>query len=452
MAFGYPQLYANGLNNSSQLRRSTDFAYQRGATYEVVLTGSTYETSMELDVDLYANASKVGRMSVVPYNISQSGSTYTYKFNVRPYDYFNNFIDAQHSEYYWLNNWYETNQTINLNNPYPNKVQVNMKYGYRYISGITSVTEYSGSPTNNYNHYTDISVCSVSTGFTASGFTNTGEYFDLFGGSFEMKDRYWFPNNDQELGSVVGSSNVVNNNQIDYFHQEINFSGTSYQSPTGFTDNLAIWQLPCGPKDITNIFSTVNWDDVAYYRVQLFYSYPTNRTNRQTTGPVGPVSEAFYFYLYDNCGPGNTRIVFLNSRGGFDYFTFTKYRQDTKKIKRQTFDNRYYSPSVQGSDRNFGRTVKTFSTDVDREFVIESDFINVQYGAWLQELFLSPQVYEIKDDYISPLDRQDKVYKDMRPVQVLSTEVETITKKHKKLNKYRITMKYADGYFINKGF
>jgi len=210
MAFGYPQLYANGLNNSSQLRRSTDFAYQRGATYEVVLTGSTYETSMELDVDLYANASKVGRMSVVPYNISQSGSTYTYKFNVRPYDYFNNFIDAQHSEYYWLNNWYETNQTINLNNPYPNKVQVNMKYGYRYISGITSVTEYSGSPTNNYNHYTDISVCSVSTGFTASGFTNTGEYFDLFGGSFEMKDRYWFPNNDQELGSVVGSSNVVN--------------------------------------------------------------------------------------------------------------------------------------------------------------------------------------------------------------------------------------------------
>jgi hypothetical protein len=526
MSFGYPQLYANGLNNSSQLRRSTDFAYQRGATYEVVLTGSTYETSMELDVDLYANASKVGRMSVVPYDIYQSGSTFTYKFNVRPYDFINNFIEAQHSEYYWLNNWYETNQTINLNNPYPNKVQMNMKYGYRYISGVTSITEYSGSPTNNYNHYTDISVCSVSTGFTASGFTNTGEYFDLFGGSFEMKDRYWLPNNDQELGSVVGSSNVVNaidanrrlspiaqflldypttpemsetsrflteapriqtiqekenytlfffngqtgdrqvieadyavfefydvnNNQIDYFEQEINFSGTSYQSPTGYTDNLAIWQLPCGPKDITNIFSTVNWDDVAYYRVQLFYSYPTNRTDRQTIGPVGPVSEAFYFYLYDNCGPGDTRIAFLNSRGGFDYFTFTKYRQDTKKIKRQTFDNRYYSPSVQGPDRNFGRTVKTFSTDVDEEFVIESDFINVQYGAWLQELFLSPQVYEVKDDYVSPLDRQDKVYKDLRPIQVLSTEVETITKKHKKLNKYRITMKYADGYFVSKGF
>jgi hypothetical protein len=65
---------------------------------------------------------------------------------------------------------------------------------------------------------------------------------------------------------------------------------------------------------------------------------------------------------------------------------------------------------------------------------------------------MSPQVYEMKEDYISPLDRQDKVYKDLRPVQVLSTEVQTITKKHQKLNKYRITLKYADGYFVSKGF
>jgi len=99
-----------------------------------------------------------------------------------------------------------------------------------------------------------------------------------------------------------------------------------------------------------------------------------------------------------------------------------------------------------------GRTVKTFDTNIDREFVLESDYINVQYGEWLQQLFYSPQVYEVRPDYISPLDRQDKIYKDLRPIQILSTEVETITKKHKKLNKYRITCKYADGFFVNKGF
>jgi hypothetical protein len=58
----------------------------------------------------------------------------------------------------------------------------------------------------------------------------------------------------------------------------------------------------------------------------------------------------------------------------------------------------------------------------------------------------------MKPDFISQIDRQDKVYKDMRVVQVLSTEVETITKNHKKLNKYRITLKAADSFFVNRGF
>jgi hypothetical protein len=58
----------------------------------------------------------------------------------------------------------------------------------------------------------------------------------------------------------------------------------------------------------------------------------------------------------------------------------------------------------------------------------------------------------MKPDYISPIDRQDKVYKDLTPVQILSTSVETITKKHQKLNKYRITMKVANTFFVNKGF
>ena len=62
MAFGYPSLYANGLNSNTQLRRSVDMVYQRGGTYEIVLTGSTLETSMQLDVDLYGNDSKVGRI------------------------------------------------------------------------------------------------------------------------------------------------------------------------------------------------------------------------------------------------------------------------------------------------------------------------------------------------------------------------------------------------------
>lgn len=524
MDFGYPQLYANGLNNTSQIRRSTDMIYQRGGSYQVTLTGDTFVPSMVLDVQLFSDDRQVGSMNIVPYNVSQSGSTYTYDFNIRPYDYLSSYIKTQHYPYYWLNDWYTTNQDININNPYPNSIKGNVKYRYQYLSGST----YTGATGyTDFVHYTDIPYCATSTGFTASGFTNTGGDFNYVGGAFQMgRDKFYLPNYDQELGTVIGTGLTintidvnrllspmsqylfdypsvpemsetsrfltdapriqtiqenenyvlyylngqtgdrqvieadyavfefydVNNTQIGYFEQQINFSGTTYQSPTGYTDTLRVFALPCGPKDITNIFNTVNYSQVAYYRVQIFYAWPTNETNRVQVGPVGPSSEAFYFYLYDNCGPEDTRLAFLNARGGYDYFTFTKFRSDIKKITRETYDNRYYATNVASPDRDFGRTLKTFNTEVQREFVLESDFLSEAYGDWLEQLFYSPIVYEMKDDYISPLDRQDKVYKDLRPIQVLSTEVETINTKHKKLNKYRITCKYADGYFVNKGF
>lgn len=525
MSFGYQSLYANGVNSNTQLRRAVDMVYQRGGTYGVVLTGSTYEASMQLNVQIYVEDTLVGTQQIVPYDITDSG-VYYYYFNIRPYDYVQNFIESAHYGFYWLNDWTSTNNQINLNNPYPNSVKVNYRYGYQYLNNGIYVGETVDNIWNDLDHFTDIPSCVTSTGFTASGFTNTGNYFDMVGGSFQMDDKYILPNFDQEIGTTIGTGFTVSvvdinrrlspmcqylmdyptvpemsetarfltdapriqvvqrdenyvlwflngqsgdrqvieadfavfefydegNNLVDDFKFQVNYSGTTYQSPTGFTDTLAIFSLPCGPTDIDNIYANVTWDDVAYYRVQLFYAYPTNTTERVSLGPIGPVSEEFFFYIEPNCGPEDTRLAFLNNKGGYDYFTFTTYRQDTKKITRQSYDNRYYSTSLQSADRNFGRTVKTFDTDINREFTIESDYLSVSYGNWLEQLFYSPQVYEVRPDYISPIDRQDKVYKDLRPVQVLSTEVETITKNHRKLNKYRITLKYADSFFVNKGF
>jgi len=243
-----------------------------------------------------------------------------------------------------------------------------------------------------------------------------------------------------------------NNNLVTQFNQELNFSGTTYQSPTDYTDTLKPFALPCGPVDIINIFASIDWSIVSYYRVQLYYSYPTNDPRRITVGPVGPVSEIFYFYLYNNCLPENTRICWLNDKGGFDYYTFTSYRQDTKKITTARYDSRYYATNLNSADRNIGRSNKTFDTQVDQEIVLNTEYINIPTAQWLETLFYSPQVYLVKDDYISTIDRQDKVYKDIRPLVILSTQVDTITKKHSKLNKYSITFKTSDSFFTNKGF
>jgi hypothetical protein len=514
--FGYPTLYSNGLNNTSQIRRSADMIYQRGETYEIVLTGDTYYSSMEMVVDIYKDLSKIGRMRVVPFDVSQSGSTYTYKFNVRAYDYIANYVNPQHYLYYWLGDWQTTDQQINYNNPYPNIAYCSFKYGYSYTIAQDYYTEFTGNPTRPIYHFSQLPLCAAD-GCIPSGYTNSGGNFEYIGGSFQLQEKLILPNFDQQIGTTIGTGLTINTlypywnfsriNQYlmtypstpqesetsrfltdaprimniqdtenyvlyylggqtgdaqvveaDYarfeFYDEDNaliskFSIDLYNDhPTGYTQTLNIKALPCGPSDIENLFSTIAWSGVSYYTVQLC----ATESNSVANGPICPISEVFYFYLYDNCQPENFRMAFLNMRGAYDYFTFTSYKQESKKIKSQTYESRYFSTSIPSQDRDLGRATKTFATDVDREIVLESDYLNVQQGAWLQQLFMSPQVYEMDMDYISEIDRQDKVYKDLKPLQILSTQVDTITKNHQKMNKYKITVKYADTYFPVKAF
>jgi hypothetical protein len=524
--FGYPILYSNGLNSNSQIRRSVDFLYQRGGTYEVVLTGSTLVPSMQLVVDMYANDNKVGTMALVPFNIT-TGATTTYKFNIRPYNYLQSYLNTEHYQYYWQDDFDATTDTINLNDSYPNGIKTNFKYGYRYYSGTTLVQEFLTNPTNDYTHFTYVPESVDTTGFFPSGYTSTGKYFDYVGGTFQFDNNYILPNFDQEVGTNIGTGFTGNtlsyyrrfspvsqylmdyptlpeqsqtgrfltdapriqyiqndenyvlwylngqtgdrqvieadfavfefyngaNTMLSRYTQELNKAGTPFASPTGFDDTLKRFALPCGPVDISNIYdSGVNFDDVAYYRVQLYCGLPTWNVNRLSVGPIAPISEVFYFYLYNNCLPENTRLVWLNQQGGYDYYTFQSYRQDTTKIERHSYDNRYYATNLSSPDRNVGRSTKTFDTNITQELVLQSNYLSVANSDWIQNLFWSPQVYIINGNYISPIDRPDKIYWNLHPTQVISTSVDTMTKKHSKLNKYKITLAASDTFFVNKGF
>jgi hypothetical protein len=535
MSFGYISLYANGLNDNSQIRRSVDFVYQRGGTYTVTLTGSTLDNSLELLVNLFANDLQVGQFALVPYDISLSGATYYYRFNIRPYQYLSNYLQTEHYQYYWLHDFDSTNKDINIDATYANGLKANFTYGYRYFSNSLYYYQYTGGTstpyenlfiTNDYNHFTYLPESVSTTSYNPALYTSTGKYFDYIGATFQFNNNYILQNFDQEVGTNIGTgftANTINyysrqspvgqylmdyptipeqsqtgrfltdapriqyiqnsenyvlfylngqtgdrqvieadwavyefydasNNLLQTQYQELNKLGTAFASPTGFVDTLKRFALPCGPQDILNLFVDVDLTDVAYYRVQLFYGLPTWNMDRLSDGPIGPISEAFYFYLYDNCLPESTRLVWLNEQGGYDYYTFQSYRQDTKKIDRTSYDNRYYSTNLSSADRNVGRSQKTFDTNVTQEITLISNYINVGYGNWLESLFLSPQVYQMNGDYISPIDRPNKIYKDLNPLQITSTSVDTITKKHSKLNKYSITVKTGDSFFVNKGF
>ena len=202
MSFGYPQLYANGLNSNSQIRRSVDFVYQRGGSYEVVLTGSTLETSIELFVNLFSDDEKVGNMALVPFDTSLSGATYYYKFNIRPYQYLSNYVNTEHYQYYWLNDWDTTTQEINVEAPYPNGIKANFTYKYRYFYNGSYTGETVG---NDLNHFTYLPEGVNPTGFTPSYYTSTGKYFDYQGGTFQFDNNFILQNFDQEIGTIIGT-------------------------------------------------------------------------------------------------------------------------------------------------------------------------------------------------------------------------------------------------------
>jgi hypothetical protein len=64
LRIGYPNIYNpssinnfgnNGMNSTSQIRRSADMVYQRGGSYEVIVGSNVYIPSMELVINMFAN-------------------------------------------------------------------------------------------------------------------------------------------------------------------------------------------------------------------------------------------------------------------------------------------------------------------------------------------------------------------------------------------------------------
>lgn len=503
----------NGINTFSQLRRSTDMVYQRGESFDITLIGDEYLTSIFMDIDVYVNGERKTRISVVPFEVLLDNGDFIYKFEFRPYTIIQNYIESEHYQYYWLNDWFESNKDINNDLKYKNYANVNFKYGWRYQIRSQVFTEYVDLPENDWNHFTYLYNCDEPQSLDVEDFVNTGNQFEFIGGTFQLQENYLLPNVNQQVGTVIENGQIptldtmrnlsrmsqyfmstptvpemsdqarfltdsprilfLNKNENHSLSFIYGTSGDKQVSETEYAhfmffnelnepmydfyvdlrlgidnDQLKVNKLPCGPEDIRYIYANQiqNFDDIYYYTVQIITSQNNDRT---IIG--GPTSEIFYFYINENCSRESTRLCFLNDRGGYDYYTFRSYRSDRKDISRSTYNNRFYSSRIESVDRNVGRFSKVFDTEVTREVTLETDYLTTQEGNWLEQLYYSPQVYEIKGNYISPIDRQDKVYVDIVPMEIVSRDVMTINRNNQKLVKYRITLKYADMYFNNRG-
>jgi len=176
-----------------------------------------------------------------------------------------------------------------------------------------------------------------------------------------------------------------------------------------------------------------NFADWAYYTIQ---GQSTGYSSRTTL---------YYFYRYGSGATvddrhqsctryDNIRLAWRNRLGAWDYMNFRGKSKESIDIKRSE------SASVPGTwdaltfdYENWDRGRKTLYTEATRKLTINSDWLNDDEGAWLEELFTSTNVQILGDSNI--------VY----PVIVTN---KTYTKKTSVNNKikiqYTINLEYAN--------
>ena len=210
--------------------------------------------------------------------------------------------------------------------------------------------------------------------------------------------------------------------------------GYNGSSDSAFTDSQKnIQYIGVGPGNISG--ATGSWDTTwAYYNVVLI---DDSRVEKSKT----------YKYIKRNAdckGFEKIRLTWLNKFGVWDYYTFTK-----KSVKQTKISRNYYS-SVKGNwnDSTFtkyggdrGRGVIT--TKATESISINSDWIYTdEEAAWLEELFISQEVYIINDDdglFVSVA----KYGKYMIPVVITNTDYQRYTRANDKVAQYNINLEYS---------
>jgi hypothetical protein len=99
------------------------------------------------------------------------------------------------------------------------------------------------------------------------------------------------------------------------------------------------------------------------------------------------------------------RVCWLNSYGGIDYYTFKFINNSSKRVERSNFDKQI----VYGST-NQDRGLSTYRLNDFDQFTVVSDPLNDDESNWLQELFISNEVYWIRNGALIPITLTNDTY------------------------------------------
>jgi len=181
-----------------------------------------------------------------------------------------------------------------------------------------------------------------------------------------------------------------------------------------------------------------NWGEYRIYLVDSLY----------------PVSLQYKFLRQDDDCKGfeKIRLTWLNKFGAWDYYNFTKKNTISTDIKRTSYNKvkgNYNEPRY--VKYGYQRGSSTLNNSALETMSLNSDWFRTdEEAAWLEQLFISPEVYIIKGyDAADSAPAEFGHY--MIPVTVTDKRYDKLTEANDKVAQYSLNIEFAIDKRIQKG-
>ena len=237
----------------------------------------------------------------------------------------------------------------------------------------------------------------------------------------------WIPvlESDYGLLCIPGNNNYLSNNAVD------TFTITTYSSagvPTSQTINLNSYDIETLPVYPANLN---DWAGLAV-KPSLFAVWRCYTVVVKNAGSSKSCSYVFYNtakYGQCDCLNDNIRIGWVNSRGGWDYFNFTKKSEFTDEIERKKYRKVLFNGTTTVFSSN-DRGLQERRNLMQQVLTITSDYISEGEFKFLRSLLVSNQVTWLTEDSGKPV---------MVPVNIDDTSY--VEKKNRDGKQYNVTLK-----------
>ena len=168
---------------------------------------------------------------------------------------------------------------------------------------------------------------------------------------------------------------------------------------------------------------------------------PTSYTLGNCSGYT-PVSEVFTFNVEPICtraGSTQLQLMWLNRYGAYDFYTFTEGKDEGINIERQSFKTWNVDwDSNNPTKEEYSRGLTDFEVRMSETHVINSGFINNPDMVFLEEVYTSPEVYEIKEDG------------GLRPINIINAEYLRKNKGNKSIVNLELSYVYSNNISIQR--